>query len=199
MKQSEIFPQTQKILGKELFETLQSNFSGDNKDFSQHLKNFLPELEVRYSFIPELAQLEYILSLKKSTNEESLPVKNCENVLTFYRDNQGKKLTLKPSLQLIKCRFPVWEIYKTLKKSKNVPSLIEFDLQPKIKSKYFYVIDNLENGPLVQNVSKKIYMLLEGILLGHSFGKIAEELFSQSGANDLNQSLQKVLSSNWVA
>jgi len=42
-------------------------------------------------------------------------------------------------------------------------------------------------------------MLLEGILLGHSFGKIAEELFSQSGAIELDQSLQKVLSSNWVA
>ncbi len=197
--QSQVFPQTKKILGNELFESLQTNFKGDNKDFPEYLKNSVPELEIRFSFIPELAQLEYLFSLKNENMDDATPVKNCETILTLYKDQEGKKLTLKPSLQLLKCRFPVWEIYKTLKKSKNVPSLIEFDLQPKIRSKYFYVIDNLENGPLVQNVSKKIYMLLEGILLGHSFGKIAEELFSQSGAIELDQSLQKVLSSNWVA
>lgn len=199
MKQTEVFPQTKKVLGNEIFESVQKNFVGTAKDFPQHLKNFLPDLETRFSFIPELAQLEYLLSLKSETSSDSQPAKPCENVLTFYKDNQGKRLSLKPSLQLLKCRFPVWEIYKVLKKSKNVPNLIEFDLQPKIKSKHYYVIDNLENGPLVQNVSRKIYMLLEGILLGHSFGKIAEELFSQSGAIELNQSLQKVLSSNWVA
>lgn len=197
--QSQVFAQTKKILGNELFESLQTNFSGDNKDFPEYLKNLVPELEIRFSFIPELAQLEYFFSLKDENKGDATPVKNCETILTLYKDEQGKKLTLKPSLHLLKCRFPVWEIYKVLKKSKNVPSLIEFDLQPKIRSKYFYVIENLENGPLVQNVSKKIYMLLEGILLGHSFGKIAEELFSQSGATDLNQSLEKVLSSNWVA
>lgn len=199
MKLVEIFSQTRKVIGPELFNSLQESYTGDSKNFSDHLKNSIPELEIRFSFIPELAHLEYIFSLKSENTGDAPPVKNSENILTLNKDNQGKKLTLKPSLQLLKCRFPVWEIYKALKKSKSAPSLIEFDLQPKIRSKYFYVIDNLDNGPLVQNVSKKIYMLLEGILLGHSFGKIAEELFSQSGANDLDQSFQKVLSSNWVA
>lgn len=199
MKQTEIFSQTKKVLGKEIFDSVQKTFSGTPKDFPDYLKNFLPEMEKRFSFIPELAQLEYLLSIKNEKKGDVEPVKNCENVLTFYRDNQGKRLNLKPSLNLLKCRFPVWEIYNVLKNSKGLPTLIEFDLQPKIKSKHYYVIDNLENGPLVQNVSKKIYMLLEGILLGHSFGKIADELFSQSGAIELNQSLEKVFSNNWVA
>ena len=199
MKQNETFAQTKKVLGSDLFETLQKSFSGKPEDFSVHLRQNLQESENRFAIVPDLCQLEYYLSLKKVVDKNTSTVKNCENVLTFYRDNQGKKLTLSPSIELLKCRFPAWEVYQVLKKSKNVPSLIEFDLQPRIRNKYYYVIDYLENGPQVQNVSRKIYMLLEGILLGHSFGKIAEELFSQSGATELNQTLQKVFSNNWVA
>jgi hypothetical protein len=199
VKQSEIFFQTKKVIGEELFHSLKKGFIGTPKDFPEHLKLFLPDLENRYSFVPELAQMEYILSLKNVPTDENSPVKNCENVFLMYKDNQGKKLSLNPNLKLLKCRYPVWEIYQVLKNSKGIPNLIEFDLQPKIKNKYCYVIDNLKNGPFVHNVSPKVYTLLEGILLGHSFGKIAEELFSQLGANEFKNTLQKILSNNWVA
>ncbi len=197
MTLTQTFPQTKKFLGKELFDSLEKSFSGEAKDFPNHLKQFLPDLETRYSFVPELAQLEHALSLESVKVEG--PVKNCENILLMYKDNQGKTLSLNPNLVLLKCRFPVWEIFQKLNKSKGIPDLVDFDLQPKIKNKYYYVVDNLKEGPLVHNVSQKVYMLLEGILLGYPFGKIAEELFSQLGANELHNTLQKVLANNWVA
>lgn len=191
-----IFPQTQKLLGNDLFDSLSKAFSAHPKDFPQSLK-ITPLVKSTYSFIPELAELEYALSLGYIQN--NFGVKNCQNVYLMYKDHQGKKLALNPNLKLLKCRFPIWDIYQTLKTNNEIPNFINFDLQPKIKNKFYYVIDHPKEGAAVHSVSQKTFLLLEGILLGHPFRKIAEELSSPLEENEFNNTLQKVLANNWVA
>lgn len=187
------FSQTEKNLGQELFNELVTSYKQeDYENFPQWLKENLPDLETRYSFIPDLASLEYVLHSSNVDYQKFNPTSSSPKPLELVEYAKTVDFSLSPNVRVFKSRFPIWEIWEECTKSLDNPNLIHLDLQPKIKSPYYYVLDRDENGPKGYLVKKKTYLFIEGICEGNSFGNIAEKLFSNMEPIVLAKVLSKI-------
>jgi hypothetical protein len=187
------FPQTKKLLGTDLFSELAKNYhSEDYSTFPQYLKENLPDIETRHSYIPELSRLEFTIYTGQADYQEFHPMLQSVRPLQIIEDAKRVNISLSPNIRLFKSRFPVWEIWKECHSSTTPPDLINFDLQPKIKNPYFYVIDQNGDGPMAYSVRRKVFQLIEGILQGNSFGTVAEKLYSHKEPIVLAKALSKI-------
>jgi len=189
------FPQTEKLLGTKLFSELASHFHGnDFAIFPQYLKENLPDIEVRYSFTPELSRLELTVHTAQLEYQEFHPAQQSLRPLQTVADAKKVNISLSPNIRLFKSRFPVWEIWEECKQACGTPDLINLDLQPKIKTPYFYIINQGANGPKAYPIKKKIFHLIEGIQAGSPFGDIAEKLYAHKDPIVLSKALSKIQS-----
>jgi len=192
-KLSTYFPQTEKILGATFFEELESNYlSEDLSTFPQYLKENIPDLETRYSFISELARLEYTIYKCQTKYKKFRPKKDTVRPLHLIENAQNLDISLNPNIRLFKSRFPVWEIWQESRSSEEAPNLINFHLQPKIKNPYYYILAQDEEDIKAYSIKKKIYGLVEGIQKGDSFGAITDKLYAHKGPMDLAKAISKI-------
>ncbi|RLA63700.1 MAG: hypothetical protein DRQ88_11055 [Epsilonproteobacteria bacterium] len=192
---SKHFPQTEKILGTKLFSELTSHFhSKDYGAFPQYLKENLPDIGTRYSFIPELSRLEYTIYTGQTHYEKFIPTLDTLRPLQIIEDSSKISLSLSPNIRLFKSWFPVWEIWQESTNADETPDLINLDLQPKVKKPYFYIINQSDKGPNAYPVKKSIYHLIEGILRGNSFSSVAAKLYAHKEPIVLTKALNKIQS-----